>query len=149
MSLFTIGRHTDRTKSVRRVEIAMSVALPNVGVPTPEELRASVVQQIDAYLAHGGLDDGCGHVLDQWLASCEADAQVALQELIDQQRQVDDELVDKARRKADRAEQRFRRRRERADRYSDAAQDCRHRALGTTPPTVTGPPPKPVFEAPA
>lgn len=148
MSLFTVRRQTDRTTSVRRIEIAMSTALPNGGVPTTDELHASVEREIDAYLERGSIDDGCGHVLDRWLQTCEADAQVALQESIDQQRQVDDVLVDKARTTVDRAERRFRRRRDRADRYAEAAQDCRYRALGTAAPVVVVPS-KAVFEAPA
>ncbi|AUM20270.1 hypothetical protein [Rhodococcus ruber] len=140
MSLFTLRRQTDRKRAVRRIEIAMSAALPNTGVPTSTELCTAVEQRIEAYLAQGSIDDGCGHVLDTWLRTREGDAQAALQELIDQQRQVDDVLVDQARARADRAEQRYSRYRARADRYLAAAQDCRHRALGATAGTVVAAP---------
>lgn len=139
MSLFTFRRQSDRTKSVRRVEIAMSTALPNLGVPTPEELRAVVEEWIDGAIARGSVDDGCGHILDQWLRTREADAQTALQELIDQQRQVDDTLVDEARTKAERARERAERVRARSQRYTDAAADCRARALGEAPPAPADP----------
>lgn len=130
MSLFTLRRQSERTKSVRRIDISMSAALPNLGVPTPAELRATVEEWIDGYIERGSIDDGGGHVLDGWLRTCETDAQTALQELIDQQRQVDDTLVDRAKKAADRAQVRFERIQERAQRYSDTASECRARALG-------------------
>lgn len=139
MSLFTLRRQSDRTKSVRRIDISMSAALPNLGVPTPTELRATVEEWIDGYLERGSIDDGGGHILDTWLRTCEADAQTALAELIDQQRQVDDTLVDQARKDADRAQTRVERIQARSQRYTDAAADCRARALGEAPPAPADP----------
>lgn len=133
MSMFTFRRQSDQSPRVRRIAISMSTALPNTGVPTPPELHLQVERWIDGYLAEDSADDGCGHILDTWLRTREADAQAALQELIDQQRQVDDALVGKARRKADRTEQRHRRVRERSGRYRGAAERIRCGILDEVP----------------
>ena len=53
--------------------------------------------------------------------------------------EVDDTLVDQARKDADRAQTRVERIQARSQRYTDAAADCRARALGEAPPAPADP----------
>lgn len=99
---------TRRARTPRRIRAAMATPLPHEPLPAIAELEQLVDQHVDAALP--GLDDGHGHILDEWLATREADAAAALEELIARQQHTSASLINKARTRWERAEHRYQRR---------------------------------------
>lgn len=122
---------TARGRRPRRITTPMPEPLPHETIPTMAQLRQTVEYEIDRLLP--AVDDNHRHVLDTWLATQEADARAALDELIARQQRVADALVTRAQSRRDRAALRHTRRQRRVDLLAERAAQLRHDLVPTPP----------------